>query len=91
MKELVDELDKVKSFLILKESEAGKYIIDDLRKEKENIVETLINSYQELSHIQLINKIANLEAISTMLNNIVESEEKVKILKEEYDKENKGD
>lgn len=89
--ELVDELDKAKSFLILKESEAGKYVVDDLKNEKEDIIAELLGTYKQLSHIEIIAKIANLEAISDLLNNILESEEKVKILKEEYEKDNKKD
>jgi hypothetical protein len=86
--ELVDELDKAKSFLILKDSEAGKYVTTTLVDEKEDIIAELLANYKTLSHIEIITKIANLEAISDLLNKILESEEKVKILKQEYEKEN---
>ena len=86
--ELVDELDKAKSFLILKESEAGKYVTETLKSEKEDIIAELLANYKTLSHIEMIAKIANLEAISDLLNRILDSEEKVKILKQEYEKEN---
>lgn len=82
-KEIVDELDKAKSFLILKESEAGKYVIDDLKKAKNDLVGSLIGGYGNKSHIELISIIARLESVSNLLDKIMNSEEAVKILKEE--------
>ena len=82
---LEKELDRLKAFLILKNSEGGKYLLEKFKQDREDIVQDLIGCYQEASHIQLINKLSNLSSISTMIDSILESEEKVEILKHEYE------
>ncbi len=89
-KEIEDELDKQKAYLIFTNSEAGKYLIEETEKDKEDMLMELINSYQNLSHIEIITKISKLESKINFLNTLKEAENKVKVLEEEqkYDKKN---
>lgn len=89
-KEIEDELDKQKAYLIFANSEAGKYLIEETEKDKEDMLMELINSYQNLSHIEIITKISKLESKINFLNTLKEAGDKVKVLEEEqkYDKKN---
>ena len=82
-KELEDDLGKAKAILVVKDSEGGKMLIDGLRSDIDGIINRLINSYKESTHIQLISEIASLEAKRNLLNDIESSEYKVEILKNE--------
>lgn len=85
---LSEELDKAKAYLILKDSEAGEYILDELKEDAESITRDIIGRYKTDSHIELITKIARLEVILKTIEDISESDKRVKILKDEYEKNN---
>ena len=81
--EIQDALDEAKTWLILKQSKAGKIVINKLKEDIEHQIGKIAGSYGELTHIQLITEISKLEVRRNLLDNIIGSEEKVKILEEE--------
>lgn len=89
MEDLKKELEKQKNYLILKDSEAGKTFLDNLRKEIDGKIAEIITTFRNISHIELITLVVELESLTTLLETIIQAEEKVETLKAEIEEEEK--
>ena len=85
----MDELDKQKAILVKAKSEGGQILIDQLQEDINDLIDKLIRDYEVVGHIPLIKTIASIEAKKETLDMLLLSEEKVKILKDEYAKKKK--
>lgn len=85
MEELKEKLDKQKSYLILKDSEAGKNFIKNLEKEITDKIDQIINTYKNITHLELLTLVVQLEALKDLLETIEKAEQRVDDLTKEYE------
>lgn len=81
--ELLENLDKAKALLILKESEGGKLLYESLKRDIETNLIRIVANYSEWTHIRLQSEIATLAARKQMLDSINDSADRVKSYEEE--------
>lgn len=84
LENLKTELNKAKSYLILKDSEAGKELITSINKDIDSKIESLLIEYRTCDHTELVIKILEVKALKELINNLLVAEEKVSILQEEF-------
>lgn len=83
------EYENSKAMLVTVKTEGGGLILDSLKDDVEGRIESLLNTYQDKSHIELVAILAKIEARRELLNHLLNIEEKVNIFKKEYGKRNK--
>lgn len=92
LRDLKAKIEKQKSYLILKESKAGKNFLKSLEDEIKDKTSEIIASFRKVGHVELITLVVELEALMNLLETINNAEQKVDALMEEYnelDKESK--
>jgi hypothetical protein len=85
MEDIIKELEMAKSLLVVKESEGGKMLLDDLNKDATNSLDIIISNYKEWDHIRLITEIAKIEAINNLSSKLNVNQETVKLLETELE------
>jgi len=85
MEDIIKELEMAKSLLVVKESEGGKILLDDLNKDAANSLDIIISNYKEWDHIRLITEIAKIEAINNLSSKLNVNQETVKLLETELE------
>lgn len=85
MEDIIKELEMAKSLLVVKESEGGKMLLEDLKKGVADSLDIIISNYKEWEHIRLITELAKIEAITGLINKLSVNEETVKLLEIELE------
>jgi cephalosporin-C deacetylase-like acetyl esterase len=93
VKEIKENLDRVKSINVLSSSEGGVLMVKSIRKEVLNSLDKLAYNYPTLSHTELLAECANLRARLEMLrlfnaskkNQTIAEEDLAEALKEELE------
>jgi len=78
-----EELNKVKSIIILGNSDGGKVLKDKLNSDIDGIISTLTHIYQSATHIELISLLSDLNAKKQLLATLEGAKESEEILKQE--------
>lgn len=81
--QIIEQLNRAKSFLMFRESDAGKLMIVDLEQDIDRAVDKLVARYRDASHIELTVTIANIESLKNLLQELNSAKEKVEILTNE--------
>jgi hypothetical protein len=77
-----NDIDKYAKLESLALSEGGVLLLDSLKSDVTNAVDTLIAKYKELSHIEMIAIIARLEARLSLYRSISRSSKNKKMAKD---------
>lgn len=85
MEEIKQALDKAKSYLIFKESKAGKNFISVLEEDVENLTNKVCVMFGDASHIQLISEISKLAEKRKILADFDKAGDDVEILTQELE------
>lgn len=90
-KEIINDLDRLKSINVMSSSEGGQLMIKSIRKEVVNSLDKLAYNYNSLTHIEMLAECANLRARLEMLrlfeaskaNQLIAEEDLAQIIKDE--------
>lgn len=85
MEDIIKELEMAKSLLVVKESEGGKMLLDNLKDDAANSLDIIISNYKEWDHIRLITELAKIEAIKALSDKLNVNQETVKLLETELE------
>lgn len=85
MEDIIKELEKAKALLVVKESEGGKMLLNNLKDDAASSLDIIISNYKEWDHIRLITELAKIDAIKSLSDKLNVNEETIKLLEEELE------
>lgn len=83
MEDLLNEINRLKSILIVSQTEAGKAVLESLKQDVVNITDKLVRIYTTATHIELLGEIARLESTQNLIKSFTTTEEDIKVLTDE--------
>jgi|14BtaG_2_1085337.scaffolds.fasta_scaffold01551_4 hypothetical protein len=85
--EMKEDISKYAEIAVIAQTKGGKVLVDTLRQDTANAVETLSNSFKDKSHVELIALCADLKAKLDLYRVLIKAEGNKKEIEELLEEE----